>query len=831
MYYLLDKKSDETLTFNFTGNEVFNPGDTLTLTTEPIKGISSLTSYTDSITYNPSNANSTLIYLKKFIQYKQERTLSKLETTKWSEQIEITDDNLLAITVCQSKYLQLKLTYYRLDDGGTNSSVTINLLSSTINGTFKFTSSDENIVLKTTEPIQIFKISDVLKIFKIDNYEIISTAKYQSSFTVKYRFSQDNERTWTQWEPLTTANITTVKWDKLRFVNLEYLVEMTLGTLTPIKIYDIILYGDFQNVSANGLKINYFGLKENCVNLYSKSAEITKQTGGINDGLTSANGGDSTTQSLVKVASNYQLHMNYLTQGLNCYNNPENSDNGGLLTSLTVQNNLNSDLLWNPYENNKLTQLYSFLASTINNMFGFLVDYHRTDPDGGGIDKTTHEFQLYNVVDMKQLKVLVPENQFPDNQIIINQFNLDLFDTFKINITKDEFKTAFGIQFRPGQEDIIYFCQVNRMYIVKHAQVHKDVMNGGIYYDVILEKYEKRAHVLNRMDESKEKISSLTANNTIDSLFGFDSDQDQKQIANKIQFKPKSMDFTRESINSNVSYNMEELYNGENKIMESYYNLSNVQSTENAVVYNNQDNILLKSDNRSFVFWFKFDNLFSEDDAITQRVLDGYAVPDNTIFNLIDNTTNDNIGYKIWVQNQKIWFLINGLTYELPATILTNIWYSVIINLNQRQRTLSMKLYRRNTAIEMLLFNTKTYEQISLNIETDQDDIDYEINTNEFKPVTNIETLVETNHSNFIEMYSYLEDNFEPLEFSHEEKISIKGSAISISNIRILNDLIKDEDVQIILNELIIKDAQHLIIADNAEKQIKTKNITNKNWR
>ena len=224
--------------------------------------------------------------------------------------------------------------------------------------------------------------------------------------------------------------------------------------------------------------------------------------------------------------------MNFLTQGLACYNSPSGNPNA-VLDNLTSQNNASSSTLWNPYEMNKTVSWYNFLSNTINSMFGFTVDYHRTDPDGKGIDKVLFEYQLYNIVDMKQIKVLVQENNFPDNQVVVNQFNLDLFDTFKICVMKDEFKKAFGVEFRPGKEDIIYFCQTNRLYIVKHAQVHKDVMNAGVYYDVVLEKYEKRANVINRIEESKTKIDELTRNNTIDTLFGFDQKEQQDQISGK----------------------------------------------------------------------------------------------------------------------------------------------------------------------------------------------------------------------------------------------------------------------------------------------------------
>lgn len=817
MYYLLDKQYDETFTINFIGTEQFAPGNTLVLEMpECVKGLTEITSYVDNVEGETNN-----VYLKKYFQYKNG------SDDTWSDPALI--EEIIGLDFCTTKCLQFKLLYYRMDDGGANASVTITLQNPSIGGTFSFTSSDETLTLSPTDPTQIFIVSDILKIFSIDSFEVISTARFGNAFDIKYRFSQDEELSWTDWEPLTQANITTVHWDKTRFVWLQFMFEMTEGYLTPVKIYDVIFYGDFQNVTANSLKLNLFGLKQNCINLYYPSGNIDESMSGINPDLTTS-GKDalsSDTISLINENSEYQLRMNWLTQGLGCYSNPD----GTTIDTMEEENENNSGNFWNPYDYSKIVDWHEFLAGTINDMLGFSIDYHRTDPDKNGIDHIIHEQQLHNIIDMKTIKVLVPDNQFPDNQVVINQFNLDLFDTFKINILKSEFKEAFGVHTRPGQEDILYFCQTNRMYIVKHAQIYKDVMNAGIYYNVVLEKYEKRANVLNRVEESKDKIEALTKNTTIDELFGFEKDQDTLQIANKKQMKPKTFDFIRNSINARTIFIKNPIYNGDIKIMESTYFLENVATDEYAVNYVTQDNNLLTSDNRSFIFWVNFPNQYSPDKAILKPVIEGYDIPDNTIYNFIDNMTVSGVGYKIWYQNDSIWFMLNDYIEKVPMPMMTNIWYAIVINLDQRQRKFSTKIYRRNTTVEVILYNPTTYERLELNLDEDAADIEYEMNVNGFRAVDNTEITSTDVNSTFIEMDSYNSDMPEPYEFSHDEKLNIKGSRMYISNIRVLNDLIVPGDEQTILNELIIKDAQHVIVADNAEKKIQAENIFNKNWR
>ena len=279
-------------------------------------------------------------------------------------------------------------------------------------------------------------------------------------------------------------------------------------------------------------------------------------------------------------------------------------------------------------------------------------------------------------------------------------------------------------------------------------------------------------------------------------------------------------------------YIKQPIYNGDIKIIEGMYFMENIGPDEYAVNYVTQDNNLLKSDNRSFVVWVNFPNLYSPDKAISKDMIEGYDIPDGVIYSFIDNMDADGNGYRMWYQNDSIWFQLNNeFIQKMPITLMTNIWYAVVINLDQRQRKFSTKVFRRNTRVEVILYNPKTYERLELDLDTDAADIEYEMNVNGFRAVDNQEISSHEVQSTFIEMDDYESIMPEPYEFSHDEKINIKGSRMYISNIRVLNDLIKSGDEQIMLNELIVKDAQHVIVADNAEKQIQAENIFNKNWR
>ena len=183
--------------------------------------------------------------------------------------------------------------------------------------------------------------------------------------------------------------------------------------------------------------------------------------------------------------------------------------------------------LYNPYQQSQAMTLLQKLSNDAQMIFGHRVVYFSTDPDKKGQDPVMHEYQLYNVVCEGEIKVSVEGNNFPDSQIVMNQFDLNLFETMQVHITKQQFKEVFGVQRRPSKEDFLYFCDVNRMYQVDHAQQFRSFNNAAVYYKLILKKYSKKSNVQITTDQIKQTIDKLTKNTTIDELFGKEESQEK----------------------------------------------------------------------------------------------------------------------------------------------------------------------------------------------------------------------------------------------------------------------------------------------------------------
>jgi hypothetical protein len=422
-------------------------------------------------------------------------------------------------------------------------------------------------------------------------------------------------------------------------------------------------------------------------------------------------------------------------------------------------------------------------------VFGHKVQYFVTDPDGKGIDYTLHEYGLFNISCEAELKVAVEGNQFPDNQIQMNQFDLNLFDSFEIHITKESFKSLFGVQRRPSKEDLVYFCDLNRLYIVDHAQQFRNFNNYAVYYKVVLRKYNKAANVQAGDQTIQDRINQLTKNSTIDELFGIENNQDKASVANKPQLQPLTRDPIRieiSGINTNQLIVKELIENSTNIISKQHYDFSDVfsggqfNSVSSVIKYKNLDPRIKVSDNIGFFVWFNLNNY-----------LPGEA---HNFFTYYDG--NNNLGWKSSLLDDSITVTLNGDDYiwnlgTVPGNdlLVENVWYCYLLNIDQRQRKIEQYIYKRNV------------------------DIDSEEDAKFLSS-----TVLQLVYSNFVDMT--------PIEYELEgTEGQIIVSDMKMTNIRLFVDVIPVETHNKILNQYIIADdSKYLVFADNANLKLSLMN-------
>jgi len=695
------------------------PGDEFAVSIPDIKNLSTLKTFNYDYTLKSDNR-----YLNSF--YRMSR--DGISFTQWYP-LPSTIKELPPFN--EKDTLQLDIKFVR---AGSSTVGQIKLLEWTLDGLKRRNQTDgeSTIVLSQLNNQVIIKPPFIYKVFKINDIEILSSDSTLMGVTIKYRFSQDYGRNVTDWEYFTKDNITTVKITPIRFFQIEYLLEYSGNS--SVKIYDINLIGDFQNVTEDYKKTNVYGIREdcNCVRL----------------GIV----GDSRTNTTTPTGGNSTL----LTS-----QEPQNT--------LPILSNNQINALYKPYQLPKATELLTKMTNDANQIFGHEVVYFITDPDKTGIDYSFHEYQLYNYVCEKLIKVSVENNQFPDSQIVMNQFDLSLFDAFEVHVPKLFFKEEFGPEKRPSKEDFLWYCELNRMYIVEHAQQFRSFNNNAVYYKLHLKKYVQKANVIAGNQTIAEKVQELTKNSTINELFGVENSQDKKSVANKEEFRPLTRDITRVEIIAKIVKELVE--NAERVISKTHYDLSSVtfSATQSnpAVVYRNMKNYFAPSDNISYMCWFNIIN-YTADDTYN-------------LFNYYDDVNT--LGFDINLKSDNIQLKINETSYDFSFTGTTSTygieedrWYAYLVNIDQRNRNVTQYIYTRDIDDEFMgssLNSTKLrycYGVTSslTNFEITIDDVTAKIMSSDMK-ITNIRMFSDiipvNQHSNMLNQY-HLRDDTKYLIFS-----------------------------------------------------------------
>lgn len=658
-------------------------------------------------------------------------------------------DNFPTVDPRDPLYLDIKWVR-----GGSSQVGAIRILEYSINGTLErtmFESAGDGISTVNLTPGEntIWSAPFIYKVFDITDVEVIAPTSL-TGVDIKYRFSQDNSRTWSNWEPFTKENISTTRINPIRFFQIEY--SITNNTSSTVGIQDINIIGDFQNVSKDYFKTNLYGIRECC------QSNLT--------GYTDASGN-------FVPANNTNGSGNGVGGGIS--NSGGACDTTGAGSTLPQMNDQDKANLFNPYKQNTAMDLLNKLSADAEQVFGHKVIYFVTDPDKRGQDHTMHEYQLYNVVCEGNIKVSVDGNNFPDSQIVMNQFDLSLFESMNVHITKKQFKEIFGPQRRPSKEDFLYFCDVNRMFQVDHAQQFRNFNNSAIYYKLVLKKYTQKANVKAGTQEIQNKLQQLTKNSTINELFGIENAQDKASIANKDQFAPLTKETIR--LEYKATIDKELIENSSTIISKAHYDLSSVDYGQVAVKYKNFDPLLRVSDNIGYQIWFKINNYIT-----------------NEVYNFMDyyDATNS-LGWKVDLSNDAIQVKLNSDTYtydlmgyssDQNMAFEEDVWYCYVLNVDQRNRKLEHHVYKRNVDDEN--------DAASLS-------------------------------STILRKVYQGSQDITPITYQIERNVTcqILASDMSVTNIRLFMETIPADQHNKICNQYIIRDdSKYLVFADNATTRL-----------
>ena len=273
--------------------------------------------------------------------------------------------------------------------------------------------------------------------------------------------------------------------------------------------------------------------------------------------------------------------------------------------------------LFNPYDVNRGINVYQDLSKMVNNLFGHEVNYYSVQPNGRGKDIVLKEYSLFDVVDEKCIKVMVPGNDFKDNKPIYDTFGIQFETPIEIHIDRKYFEGIFGKGSQPRKRDIIFFPLTNRIYQIESTYLHRDFNLYPVYFKCQLMKYEVKQNTQFINKVAEKELLDYTVNTK--DLFGEETQEEIEKVTKPQQFfvssQRRTEDPTRSYIDHYVPIIEYDLNNNWTIVFNSYYDLerflyddptstSKTDEQRQAVRYKSLP-ILGENDELSFTCWFK----------------------------------------------------------------------------------------------------------------------------------------------------------------------------------------------------------------------------------
>lgn len=428
---------------------------------------------------------------------------------------------------------------------------------------------------------------------------------------------------------------------------------------------------------------------------------------------------------------------------------------------------------FNPYDINKGVNLYKELSSMVNQTFGHEVNYFRVTPQLRSADVMFKEWTLKQSQAPKCIKILVPNNEFPDSKPQYNQFGIDFEVPFEIHIDRGYWEVIFGKNTMPQENDYLYFPLVNRMYEIQSTYIFRDFMQQPVYFKVALVKYQNRADVLKDAD-----IMALIDDNTLstDELFGEDMVKEIERHTKPQQYVTitHENDPTRARVNRNIPIVRYDFYNNWTLISEHYYNMTELNRLDSgavAVEYRAQSK-LTATDSRAFTCWFAPDSSIGGN--TTRPLLRGRNSSNIGMdIDLVYSTTQGQSQVKLTMNSVVTTFQLTGLTIEKDA------WYAIVVNVSNQFAQASVDLWVTQSS------------------------------TSELKNI----------YHKALPITATVYDAAEPWK--------LVASPIIITNVRLFSRMLEEEHQNIVLSQLIVKDSDKALIIDNSKPLLRIHTTTN----
>ena len=243
-----------------------------------------------------------------------------------------------------------------------------------------------------------------------------------------------------------------------------------------------------------------------------------------------------------------------------------------------------SSNLYSPYSNMDCAiSLQQQMVENVACMFGIPIYYFKLSPEFNSADLTFKEYTLMNVESVKQIKMIIVDNQMPSSKPEFNDWGLDWQTDWETEISKGMFATAFGPTAQPMEGDLIYVPMMKRMWMVNGAYEEKKdaFMWNSTTFKVTLVKYQQKDSV--DLGFTEEMVNSFVKN-TYGDLFGDNENLGSNESNTEAPiYKPDNLYNVAESdafrkyvSTSGIDFKNEQLYYKGTMIADDKYSMSSL---------------------------------------------------------------------------------------------------------------------------------------------------------------------------------------------------------------------------------------------------------------
>lgn len=512
-----------------------------------------------------------------------------------------------------------------------------------------------------------------------------------------------------------------------------------------------------------------------------------------------------------------------------------------------------SDRVWNPYNIGSGVTTYKTLSQVVSNIFGFCVQYFKTEADQRSRDVVLKEYSLFNVMQESEIKILVPDNELPTREIAFNPLMMDYgMDLFEIHIVKTEFEKIFGRNTRPSEGDYLYFPIMKKMYQVNSIANPDDFMYSASYWKVGLVIYQHSSNVMYSDVNIEEDTLNIISD--LDTKFEKEASDDKIQNAKPNEYKrigTGSNDHIRRVLNKKLIIRDEKVYNNWTIIAKNYYDLSSITNGAEALIYRYEYGIQSDED-RSLNLWFRpkfikpiysnmiITNLTSSPNGytvVTTSQTPSYSVGDLVVISstadydgvseVLEVNDDSFIISRIFItgilkQNPKVYkeescnFLVydNGLNSEDYFHVkFSQSFFVFKINEKYYYYDLRGKVMLLKNRWYAIVFNmSNSFDQLSLFIWESQQQ-------------TGLSDPTKTAELNNI--YTQTQTLLSKINLPDSKQWRILGCNMHFTNLRMFIKPIEIEQQSLVLSQYVVDDNQLADIIDNASPQLRLSTVSN----